>query len=269
MKVVLSRYNKNIVIVISMIVLVILLMPTNPLLIDIVKKPDGTLKSLPDFSKIKEVKEKKTLFFETLYPIIEEENNHILALRSSVLALKNKASIDKDETQWLLDLSKYVKIKHSNINEHFYAELLKRVDFIPPSLALTQAAIESGWGTSRFSKEGNNIFGQWCFQKGCGVVPSARDEGKDHEVAKFSTVNSAVSAYLRNLNSNQSYTGLWEIRKELRVKQNAMTGVALAKGLMKYSEEGLQYVNKVKVFIIHNKLEEYNKQFEIQLNKVQ
>lgn len=270
MKTVLSRVPKSFWISVSAILLCVLaiqLIPSNPLLIDIKNKPNETLKSLPDFSKIENVKEKKKLFFATLYPIIEEENNHVLALRNSVKTLKYKAVLDEDETQWLIDLANFFKLKNEKVNKQFYSELLNRIDFISPSLALTQAAIESGWGTSRFSKQGSNIFGQWCFKKGCGMVPSSRSQGKGHEVATFSSVNASVGAYLRNLNSNQAYTNLRNIRKELRVNQEPTSGIALAKGLLKYSEEGAHYVEKVSDFIRHNNLEKYDILFEEQLNQ--
>jgi Bax protein len=166
-------------------------------------------------------------------------------------------------------VAEHYKVKAKLGDEDFFSELLVRVDYLPPSLALTQAAIESGWGSSRFSKQGNNLFGQWCFSKGCGIVPSSRDSDKDHEVAKFKTVNDSVRAYLRNLNTNFSYESLREKRANIRQNNGAITGTELAKTLLKYSEEGAYYVQKVTKFINQNKLQRFTAQFEQSLLPVE
>lgn len=222
------------------------------------------LKKLPNFSEIADVKTKKQTFFETMYPIIEEENQHVLKLRKLIIKLKALPieELTNGQKTWISKIAKYYRIKTEKIDSAMFDELLKRVDFVPPSLALTQAAIESGWGTSRFSRQANNIFGQWCFTKGCGVVPSSRDAGKTHEVAKFASVNNAVRAYIRNLNTNDSYSSLRDERARLRQKGEAITGVALAQTLIKYSEEGTHYIAKVTKFINQNKLQRFNTQFE-------
>ena len=219
---------------------------------------------LPDFSKYADVNEKKEAFFTTLYPILEFENKHILKVRQSLLTLQktNTAALTTSEHEWLVEVAEHYKITAKPADKDFFAKLLLRVDYLPPSLALTQAAIESGWGSSRFSKKGNNLFGQWCFEKGCGIVPNSRDSGKAHEVAKFKTVNDSVRAYLRNLNTNFSYESLRVMRANIRQKNAAITGTELAKTLLKYSEEGAHYVQKVTKFINQNKLQRFTAQFE-------
>jgi Bax protein len=227
-------------------------------------KVNASMKSLPDFSKIKDVKEKKEAFFATLYPIIQAENNHVLQLRKLINMLKSVpvAKLNAKQQAWLLNISKNYKLENEYIDNDTFEELLKRVDYVPPSLALTQAAIESGWGTSRFAKQGNNLFGQWCFSQGCGMVPSLRESGKGHEVAKFDSINMAVRSYILNLNTHESYKALRENRALLRKKEASFTGATLAETLTEYSEEGHHYVAKLTEFIQQNKLQRFTTAFE-------
>ena len=227
-------------------------------------KVNSNMKSLPDFSKIIDVKEKKEAFFETLYPIIQAENNHVLQLRKLINMLKSVpvAKLSAKQQTWLLNISKNYKVDSKYIDNDTFEELLKRIDYVPPSLALTQAAIESGWGTSRFAKQGNNLFGQWCFSPGCGMVPSLRESSKGHEVAKFDTVNLAVRSYILNLNTHESYKKLRESRALLRDKEVSFTGATLAKTLTEYSEEGQHYVAKLTEFIQQNRLQRFTTAFE-------
>jgi len=100
------------------------------------------------------------------------------------------------------------------------------VDTIPPSLALAQAANESAWGTSRFARQAHNYYGQWCFEKGCGIVPDRRDANKSHEVAAFDSPRESVARYLHNLNSNSAYKSLRDIRSRLKAANKPVTGIA-------------------------------------------
>ncbi|WP_111976596.1 glucosaminidase domain-containing protein [Algibacillus agarilyticus] len=217
------------------------------------------LKKLPKFSDIKDVKQKKATFFDTLYPIIFVENNHVLALRSKIIALQEQGltNLSSSDEQFLQKTAAKYKIAETDINATLMTRLLRRVDFIPPALALTQAALESGWGSSRFSRQGNNLFGQWCFTKGCGMVPSSRDSDKSHEVAKFNTVNDAIRAYLHNLNTNTAYVDLRKIRETQRNAKKIPKGADLAQGLLRYSEEKHEYVVKITKFMRQNKLHNY------------
>ena len=227
-------------------------------------QPQESMKTLPDFSKITDVNEKKETFFATLYPIIQAENNHVLQLRQLIKTLQNVPVTKLSEKQktWLRKVSKNYKLDHEIIDSNTFDELLKRVDYVPPSLALTQAAIESGWGSSRFAKQGNNLFGQWCFSAGCGMVPSSRDSDKAHEVAKFESINNSVRSYILNLNSHDSYAELRKKRALLREKSASFKGVTLATTLSEYSEEGEHYVEKVTEFIQQNKLQRFTAEFE-------
>lgn len=226
------------------------------------------LEKLPDFTTYKNVKKKKEAFFSTLYPIIEEENKRVLKTRATIYQLKEipVETLTDKQTTWLLNTAQFYKLYAESVNTTTFDKLLRRVDYIPPSLALSQAAIESGWGTSRFSKIGNNIFGQWCFTIGCGIVPQSRTTGKTHEVAKFDTVNQAVRGYILNLNSNASFSELRQKRASLRENNSSITGIALAKTLVKYSGEGTRYIDKLTKFINQNKLQRFNKTLETTLS---
>jgi len=123
---------------------------------------------------------------------------------------------------------------------------------------LAQSANESAWGTSRFATKGNNFFGQWCFRKGCGLVPESRDTDADHEVRKFHDARESVFAYIDNLNSNAAYRKLRESRAKLRQEKAPITGLALVHGLIHYSQRGMAYVQEIEGLINYNKLWRFN-----------
>jgi Bax protein len=130
---------------------------------------------------------------------------------------------------------------------------LARVDTVPLSLVLAQAANESSWGQSRFAQEGNNLFGEWCFREGCGIVPEQRSAGKSHEVAAFDSVNASVRSYLHNLNTGRAYAALRKLRQQARAAGEAPKAMVLASGLARYSERGLAYVHEIKAMIRSNR----------------
>lgn len=217
-------------------------------------------KKLPDFSRIKDVKLKKQSFFAYLHPMVKAENERLLLLRKKIIFLQKQSVLTELDKQYLLKIANSFKIVNSDdmFDIKLFKELLNRVDIIPASLALAQAANESAWGTSRFAKEANNLFGQWCFSKGCGLVPKSRNRGKTHEVAKFSSINSAVVSYIRNINSGKAYSQLRNIRSELRRKNKPIDAFELAYGLKSYSERGEDYVNEIQEMIRFNKLSHYD-----------
>ena len=168
-----------------------------------------------------------------------------------VLQKINTDELSTVEYKWLEEMAKHYEVLAIPSNEDFFDLLLLKVDYIPPSLALTQAAIESGWGSSRFAKKGNNLFGQWCFIK----------------VAKFKSVNASVRAYLHNLNTNSSFKSIRQTRANIRKSNGVLTGTELAKSLQDYSAEGPLYVQKLTRFINQNKLQRFTAQFEKSLIK--
>ena len=130
--------------------------------------------------------------------------------------------------------------------------MLVRVDIIPTSLVLVQAANESAWGTSRFARIGLNFFGIWCYRTGCGMVPGGRNTGAKHEVAAFQSVDAAVSGYFNNINKHNAYHVFRTIRAELRAQDQPLDAEILATGLLPYSERGAQYVLDLTDMLRHN-----------------
>lgn len=215
---------------------------------------------IPDFTKYTDVKEKKKAFFDFLRPMVKEENNRIRAERSKLITLfdeyESSNTLKPADAEWIDGLAETMRMKTFDItNEEDKQTLLRRVDIVPPSLFLAQAANESSWGTSRFARQANNIFGQWCFTPGCGIVPSQRGKDETHEVQKFNTVNAAVNSYVRNINSHNAYSGLRFVREEMRNDGEKPDGISLAGGLLKYSARGEEYVKEIREMIDYNDLE--------------
>ena len=211
---------------------------------------------LPDFTQYTDVKAKKQAFFDYLQPIVAINNQRILDQRARVNALADISddALSRQDKRFIDGLVHRYEVDAEASSERQRAELLIRMDTVPMSLALTQAAMESAWGTSRFAREGNNLFGQWCYQTGCGIVPKRRGGGQVHEVARFDDVNAAVASYLRNINSHRAYADLRAARADLRAANQPVTGTALANHLMRYSERGLDYVEEIQSMIRVNKL---------------
>jgi len=212
---------------------------------------DQWLNSLkaPEFDKIEDVKEMKKTFFSYLLPEINSKNNEIQLIRKKVISkeLSNQ------------ELSKLYKKYRINEGSEINA-LLEKIDIIPPSLVLSQAALESNWGRSRFAKFYHNYFGLWCFERGCGVIPKKRDKGDAHEVAKFSSPKKAIDFYFLSLNRNKSYEVLRKIRKDKRSKGQSITGLSLSEGLTNYAEIGYEYVERIRRVITSNELSKYDRE---------
>lgn len=216
-------------------------------------QPIAIANDVPQFAKYEGVA-KKQAFFDWLKPIVENENTLIQHQRAQLLSLNDKPKLNKREQTWLTELQtryQYTSNKAHNHRETI-AELLKRVNTVPAELALTQAAIESAWGTSRFAQEANNLFGQWCYQAGCGLVPLRRAPGKTHEVKRFDTVNESVKAYLHNLNTHNAYQSLRNKRAALVKVEQPVTAAALASTLNFYSERGNAYAQDLLRFLRNN-----------------
>lgn len=211
------------------------------------------------------IKQKKREFFNFLIVHVLAENMELLQQRQQLVSLQksftlhNVLSIDEQHTFDGL-LHRYRLSSSKQSMPALFDELMIRVDIIPTSLALSQSANESAWGTSRFAKEGNNYFGQWCFRKGCGLVPSLRPEGEIYEVAQFDNVRASVSSYFRNINTHAAYKQLRGIRAQLRHENKTIKGELLADGLVSYSERGEEYVNELKAMIRVNALAKWDQQ---------
>lgn len=211
---------------------------------------------LPDFNQHTDVKAKKQAFFDYLQPIVAANNQRILDDRARLSELTDTSdeALSRADRRFLDGLVDRYEVDTEARPEDQRAELMVRLDIVPMSLALTQAAMESAWGTSRFAREGNNLFGQWCYQAGCGIVPKRRGEGQVHEVASFDDVDAAVASYLRNINSHRAYADLRAARADLRAANQPVTGNAMANHLLRYSERGLDYVEEIQSMIRVNKL---------------
>ncbi len=189
---------------------------------------------------------KKRAFFDTLRPVVEAENARILELRERLLTAREQG----EGPNWIRDVAREYEIEWTGRE---WTKLLRRVDAVPVPLVLAQAANESSWGQSRFAQEGNNLFGQWCFEPGCGIVPNQRPEGEIYEVASFGSVNESVRSYLRNLNTHPAYTDLRKRRMAARQAGREPTGVELASGLGSYSERGQAYIDEIRSTIRVNR----------------
>ena len=213
---------------------------------------------LPDFASISNVKDKKAEFFAYLRPLIKKANGKIKYKKELFTSLVNK--LEKENYHSNVTLKKMRKLaKEFGMDvttiESNLDELQMRIDIIPSSLVLAQAANESAWGTSRFAIQANNLFGQWCYTKGCGLVPNSRNKGSHHEVRKYDSIQDSISSYMNNLNSHQAYRDLRNIRAGLRRRGQPISGVQMAQGLSSYSERGDEYVKELISMITHNGLE--------------
>lgn len=216
--------------------------------------------SLPDFASIGSVKERKHAFFSFLEPFVAQANNEILEERAEILKMEQyferSSKLGGSRLERFNELrDKYKLDPVETVDQRDFSALLDRVDTIPESLALAQAAVESGWGTSRFARQGNNLFGMWCYDPGCGIVPKRRPAGRTYEVAAYDNPFQSFLAYIRNLNTNASYAELREIRARFREKGMEPSGADLAPGLVKYSQERWTYVDKIRGMIASNSLE--------------
>src|SRR5690554_1092104 len=223
--------------------------------------PAWALADLPDFFSYRDTTEKKVAFFSFLYPRIVLANSRILIERDYLDSLTRKETLSQKEHIWLAAQAKRLRVDEEPGTPEQFNLLRKRLDVIPPSLILAQAANESAWGTSRFATEGNNLFGQWCFSKGCGLVPLSRVEGASHEVAKFSSPYQSVRSYIQNLNRHPTYQLVRDLRLQNRQAEQPLSGLAMAEGLLGYSERGEEYIKEIRSMIRYNNLEFYDQEF--------
>ena len=220
-------------------------------------KADIPKQPLPDFNAIRDINRKKQAFFDYLRPHVKRENQRLLWLREQLLDIAEKKQknlrISLEEYAFLYSLYEEFKLDVAETDPQALQELLKRVDILPESLVLMQAANESAWGTSRFAVEGYNFFGQWCFREGCGLIPQNRAEDQFHEVARFDSPAASIRSYFYNLNTFHTYEKLRHIRAEHRADNKPLRGEALAHGLSAYSERGHEYIEEITAMIRFNR----------------
>lgn len=216
------------------------------------------VRDLPDFASIKNVEDKKRQFFDFMRPKVITENNRVLSERDFVFKMQTKFSgkneITNDETSKLEEMAVRYRIKNKDLSKvKSYKNLLLHIDILPIELALTQAALESAWGTSYFAREVNNIYGQWCFTPGCGVIPKRRPAGETHEVAIFSDVSQSVHYYMSFLNSHPLFEKLRKTRFKNRKNNEEPNSYDMAGGLSAYSARGSNYISELRNMISSNK----------------
>ncbi len=208
-----------------------------------------------DVSRL-QAERKKSLFFRIMLPVVLAENERVRRLQQTVRKGFENGAPPPGSEQWqqLTAIAYDYGVNMDVADPLFERRLLKRVDVIPPGLVLAQAANESAWGTSRFAREGNNLFGEWTWNADQGMVPLRRMAGADHYVRVFPDLRSSVRAYLKNLNTASAYRELRGIRAELREAGRPLEPLALAEGLLRYSERGLDYVAEIRAMIDYNRL---------------
>ena len=204
-----------------------------------------------DLDELQSVKLKKETFIKIVLPLIVAENEKILEDRSKLKSISSKKMTTDQEKQWLRQKLLEYKVKNGNLDE-----LEKRMDIIPTSFALAQAAKESGWGTSRFALEGNAMFGQWTWT-GNGIEPLFKDKTKKHKILKFPILRASVKSYINNLNTHKSYKKLRDIRIELRNKNRNIAGLKLSATLDNYAETGKEYTTIIAQIIKENRLTDF------------
>jgi len=204
-----------------------------------------------DLDELQNTRLKKETFIKIVLPLIVAENERILADRKKLKRVYKKKNTTDLEKQWLRQKLLEYKVKKGNMEE-----LLKRVDIIPTSIALAQAAKESGWGTSRFALEGNAIFGQWTWS-GQGIAPLNRESNKNHKILKFPILRASVKAYQNNLNTHKSYIKFREKRSDMRDKNKDISGLDLTHTLGNYAQTGAEYIKILNQIIRQNRLTDF------------
>jgi Bax protein len=208
---------------------------------------------LPDEIKmIENTKKRKDFFIQIVLPLIIKENNNIKLDRKTLFNIINKSNNTTSEINWLEKKYKQYGVKSKDLST-----LKIRMDEIPVSLAIAQAAKETGWGTSRFAQEGNALFGQWTWS-GEGLKPKEAEEGEGHKVMKFNVLQASVRAYQRNLNTHSTYKDFRKARAEFRDLNKPLDSMELSKYLNKYAETGNQYVEVLQKIIKQNKLQDFD-----------
>ena len=211
------------------------------------------LELLPNEMKmIENTKRRKNLFIQIILPLILEENNRIKLDRKKLFSILNRSNNSNLEKKWLDK-----KFKQYGVVNKDVSTLKVRMDIVPVSLAIAQAAKETGWGTSRFALEGNALFGQWTWS-GEGIKPAGADDNTTHKVMRFKILKSSVRAYQRNLNTHPSYKQFRMARAELRDNKKNLNSLILANYLDKYAETGKEYIEILKKIINQNNLTDFD-----------
>ena len=202
--------------------------------------------------KIENTKKRKDLFIQIILPLVISENNYIKIDRKKLFSILNKSKNTRAEKVWL-----NLRFKQYGVVNKDLSTIKIRMDEVPISMAIAQAAKETGWGTSRFAQEGNALFGQWTWS-GEGIKPLGADSNTTHKVMKFNVLQASVKAYQRNLNTHSSYKSFRSARAELREEGKKLDSIILSKYLDKYAETGKEYVRILQQIIRQNNLMDFD-----------
>ena len=205
-----------------------------------------------EIKQIENAKKRKNLFIQIILPLVIKENNKIKSDRNKLFNILNKSKNTLAENNWLNSKFKQYGVVNKNL-----LTLKIRMDEVPVSMAIAQAAKETGWGTSRFAQEGNALFGQWTWS-GEGIKPAGADDGTTHKVMKFKVLQASVKAYQRNLNTHSTYKDFRSARAELRNENKKLDSIVLTEHLDKYAETGKEYVRILQQIIRQNNLEDFD-----------
>ena len=205
-----------------------------------------------EIKSIENTRERKELFIQIILPLILEENQKIRLERKTLFSILNKNINSEEEKNWLKS-----KFKQYGVTNRDLTTLKIRMDEVPVSLAIAQAAKETGWGTSRFAQEGNALFGQWTYS-GEGIKPAGSDKDDTHKVMKFKILKASVRAYQRNLNTHKSYREFRKVRAIQRDVFGTLNSIELVNYLDKYAETGHEYIKILKKIIEQNKLKDFD-----------
>tara|TARA_Y100000590_G_scaffold465041_1_gene636109 strand:+ start:1564 stop:2766 length:1203 start_codon:yes stop_codon:yes gene_type:complete len=216
-------------------------------------KPIYLTKLPKDIKTLGDTKKKRELFIKILLPLILDENEKISKDRDKLFKILSKNFNTIGERVWLKR-----RFKEYKIDDQDLAKLKMRMDIIPVSLAIAQAANESGWGTSRFALEGNALFGQWTWSKK-GITPKNKDPNQTHKILQFQILKASVRAYKNNLNTHNAYQEFREKRAQLRQNNEPVTGLALTQYVKNYAAIGEKYVLILEDIIKKNSLMDFDK----------
>lgn len=213
----------------------------------------------PDFSSFNSTAARNQAFIAYILEQSTVVNQQIMQTRAKIDSLQQQKQLSATDQRWLQQLAADYRLTNFNPNnKKDWTQLLKRVDVIPNSLVLAQAANESGWGTSRFARQGSNYFGLWCRRQGCGMVPRRRADTATHEVRTFDDAFASTQAYIHFLNTNPAFVKLRQLRQNMRIQDNAIVGDELAQGLTPYSALGNQYVQIIRAMMTSYEFKKYD-----------
>lgn len=216
------------------------------------------------YHDIADPEQRREAFLRILLPLVLMENEHIRSVRRRMLSLLAQVEagepLASDEQTWLEKLARRYRVSEIPASSaDARMAIRRRVDTLPPSLSLAQAANESAWGRSRFAREARNLFGIWTYDEKLGIVPKRREPGKKHLVRKFGDLRESVRVYMHTLNSHPAYADLRAIRAQLRQENRPLSGMQVAAGLERYSAQGKRYVRLIQEIIARHDLETLNR----------